>query len=52
LDGTTKFTYDVTDKSDSDYTVSDFCIYATEVSAALSGTDAANPGTKALGCKA
>jgi len=29
LDGTTKFTYDVTDKSDSDYTVSDFCIYDT-----------------------
>jgi hypothetical protein len=27
LDGTTKFTYEVTDKSDSDYTIEDFCLY-------------------------
>jgi hypothetical protein len=27
LDGTTKFTYEVTDKSDSDYTVGYFCLY-------------------------
>ena len=43
LDGTTKFTYEVTDKSDSDYTISDFCIYAT--------TGDADAKTNALWCK-
>jgi len=56
LDGTTKFTYDVTDKSDSDYTVSDFCIYSESINSGevLSGDAAKNitASPKALGCKA
>ena len=50
LDGTTKFSYDITEKSDSDYTVSDFCLYAAtgDVSISSHVTDT----TKALWCKA